>query len=152
MDAVQAAFDVVVVDLPVGAGRPGPTLDGRMIDRLDALVLMLTPDRSALAATLRHVELFAEAIDRGAIAPHVRLAVAMTGDEGSTTLEPADVAERLGDVCVGHVPQCWGRALPNLGFGPTLGVPSLDDAIDGLHRRLVASVIDSRLLGATAPQ
>ncbi|MCU1430589.1 MAG: hypothetical protein JWL83_4589 [Actinomycetia bacterium] len=134
--AVREAFDVVVVDLPVGAGRPGPTLDGRMVDKVDVLLIAATPDRSALAATLRHLELFEEALDRGAVAPHVRAAAVMTGDEGSTLLDPIDVAEMLGDGLIGHVPQLWGRSLPNFGFGPTLGVAFLEAEIDRMHALL----------------
>jgi hypothetical protein len=142
LGAAREAFDVVVVDLPVGAGRPGPTLDGRMVDRLDALLVAATPDRAALAATLRHLELFADAHERGAIAPHVSVAVVMTGDEGSTLLEPGDVAELLGDACIGHVPQLWGRSLPNLGFGPTLGIKSLEAELDRVHGVLADRRVD----------
>jgi cellulose biosynthesis protein BcsQ len=131
--AVREAFDVVVVDLPVGAGRPGPTLDGRMVDRLDVLLVAVTPDRAALAATLRHLELFAEAHTRGAIAPHVSARVVITGDEASTVLGPDEVTDQLGDAYAGHVPQLWGRALPNLGFGPTLGVTFLEEELRRVH-------------------
>ena len=140
--AAREAFDVVVVDMPVGAGRPGPTLDGRLVDRLDGLLLTVTPDRAALAATLRHLELFAEAHHRGAIAPHVFIAVAVTGDEGSSALEADDVVEVLEDACVGTIPQLWGRALPNEGFGPTLGIAFLEDAIDRVHGALSARRVD----------
>jgi MinD-like ATPase involved in chromosome partitioning or flagellar assembly len=136
--ALRDAFDVVVVDLPVGAGRPGPTLDGRMVDRLDVLLVALTPDRPALAATLRHLELFAEAHARGAIAPHVSTRVVITGDEASAVLDPEDVADRLGEACAGHVPQLWGRALPNLGFGPTLGVSFLEAELLRVHATAAA--------------
>jgi hypothetical protein len=138
LDATRAVYDTVIVDLPVGAGRPGPTLDGRLVDRLDAILLAMTPDRPALAATLRHLELFAEAHQRGAIAPHVAIGVVMTGDEASTLLDPLDVAERLGDACVGHVPQLWGRSLPNLGFGPTLGFRFVETEVDRIHAELAA--------------
>ncbi len=135
---LRDAFDVVIVDLPVGAGRPGPTLDGRMVDRLDVLLVALTPDRPSLAATQRHLELFAEACTRGAIAPHVSARVVITGDESSTLLDPDDVAEVLGDACAGHVPQLWGRALPNLGFGPTLGVTFLEAELLRVHEQVAA--------------
>jgi Mrp family chromosome partitioning ATPase len=133
LDAVVRDFDIIVIDQPVGAGRPGPTLDGKMVDRLDVLLVACTPDRSAVAATLRHIELFEEAKERGAVAPHVELYVVMTGDEGSTLLDPLDVAELLGEPLIGHVPQLWGRALPNFGFGPTLGVMFLEAEIERVH-------------------
>jgi MinD-like ATPase involved in chromosome partitioning or flagellar assembly len=142
VSAAREAFDVVVVDMPVGAGRPGPTLDGRLVDRLDGLLLTVTPDRAAVAATLRHLELFAEAHQRGAIAAHVFIAVAITGDEGSSVLDPDDVAEVLGDAWVGNIPQLWGRALPNEGFGPTLGVDFLEEEIDRVHGVLAARRVD----------
>jgi hypothetical protein len=113
-----------------------------MVDRLDALLVAATPDRAALAATLRHLELFAEAHERGAIAPHVSIAVVMTGDEGSTMLEPVDVAELLGEACIGHVPQLWGRSLPNHGFGPTLGISSLEAEFGRVHAVLAARRVD----------
>jgi MinD-like ATPase involved in chromosome partitioning or flagellar assembly len=140
--AARGAFDVVIIDLPVGAGRPGPTLDGRMVDRLDVLLVALTPDRPALAATLRHLELFAEAHTRGAIAPHVSTRVVITGDEASTFLEPDDVAEALADAYAGHVPQLWGRALPNLGFGPTLGVSHLESELLRVHETVASLRMD----------
>jgi MinD-like ATPase involved in chromosome partitioning or flagellar assembly len=138
MIAVRNEFDVVVVDLPVGAGRPGPTLDQRMVDHVDLLVLTVTPDRPALAATLRYLELFAAAQEKREIAPHVRVACVLTGDEGSTVLDPDDVEELLEGAVVARVPQLWGRALPNVGFGPTLGFAFLEQTIDDLHAALAA--------------
>lgn len=138
MASVRNEFDVVVVDLPVGAGRPGPTLDQRVVDHVDVLVLTVTPDRPALAATLRYLELFEAAQDKREIAPHVRVVCVLTGDEGSTVLDPGDVEELLGGAVVARVPQLWGRALPNVGFGPTLGFPFLEQAIDDLHAALAA--------------
>jgi hypothetical protein len=133
--ALRDAFDLVVVDLPVGAGRPGPTLDARLVDHFDALIVTVTPDRAALAATLRHLELFAAAVERGAVAEHVDLAVVITGDEGSVRLDPDEVADMLGGV-TGRIKQLWGRALPNRGFGPTLGIVSLEAEIHGIHEQL----------------
>ena len=37
---------------------------------------------------------------------------------------------------VGSVPQLWGRSEPNLGFGPALAIPELDDAVDSLVAHL----------------
>jgi hypothetical protein len=147
MAAVRRAFEIVVVDLPVGAARPGPTLDGRLVDQVDMLVLAVTPDRPAVAATLRYLELFATAQERGEIAPHVRVACVLTGDEGSTMLDPDDVEELLGDAVVARIPQLWGRALPNVGFGPTLGFGFLERAVDDLHE-LLASRRVSRIEAA----
>jgi cellulose biosynthesis protein BcsQ len=138
MDTVRRAFDVVVVDLPVGAGRPGPTLDARLVDHVDVVVLTVTPDRAALAATLRYLELFATAQENGEIAPHVRAVCVITGDEGSTMLDREDVEDRLGDAVAGHVPQLWGRSLPNCGFGPTLGIGFLEAAVTELHAALAS--------------
>jgi hypothetical protein len=142
LPVLRDAFDVVVVDLPVGAGRPGPTLDARLVDHFDALILTVTPDRAALAATLRHLELFAAAVERGAVAEHVDIAVVMTGDEGSVRLDPEDVADMLGGV-TGRIKQLWGRALPNRGFGPTLGIVSLESEVHRIHEALRAA--DRRL-------
>ncbi len=133
LDGVRDAFDIVVLDLPVGAGRPGPTLDARMVDRVDVLLVAATPDRAAVSATLRHLELFDEAKQRAAVARHVDAFVVMSGDEGSTLLDPVDVAELLGDRLIGHIPQLWGRSLPNFGFGPTLGISFLEAEVERLH-------------------
>jgi hypothetical protein len=135
LPVLRDAFDLVVVDLPVGAGRPGPTLDARLVDHFDALILTVTPDRAALAATLRHLELFASAVERGAVAENVDIAVVITGDEGSVRLDPEDVADCLGGV-TGRLHQLWGRALPNRGFGPTLGIVSLETEIHRIHTHL----------------
>jgi Mrp family chromosome partitioning ATPase len=135
LPVLRDAFDVVVVDLPVGAGRPGPTLDARLVDHFDALIVTVTPDRAALAATLRYLELFAAAVERGAVADHVDIAVVITGDEGSVRLDPDDVADCLGGV-TGRLHQLWGRALPNRGFGPTLGIVSLETEIHRIHSHL----------------
>jgi hypothetical protein len=54
MAAVRNEFDVVVVDLPVGAGRPGPTLDQRVVDHVDVLVLAVTPGFGVRARWIVH--------------------------------------------------------------------------------------------------
>jgi hypothetical protein len=72
--------------------------------------------------------MFETARDRGEIGA-VRLAVLCTGDESTAVFEPPEVEAILGIDTVGRVPQLWGRAAPNLGFGPALAIPELDDAV-----------------------
>jgi cellulose biosynthesis protein BcsQ len=124
---LKAAFDLVVCDLPGGATGPGLAL-GTRLDLLDWLVLAVTPEPSAVAATSHFLELFQTARDRGDIGP-VRLAVVCTGDESSAVMALGDVEERLGVPVAGRIPQLWGRAEPNFGFGAALAIPELDDAV-----------------------
>ena len=65
----------------------------------------------------------------------MRLAVLCTGDESCAVFEPEEVEAILGVATVGRVPQLWGRSEPNLGFGPALAIPELDDAV---HDMLMA--------------
>jgi MinD-like ATPase involved in chromosome partitioning or flagellar assembly len=138
LGAVQGAYDVLFVDLPVGTGRPGPTLDARLTDHLDVLLIAVTPHRAAIAATLRHLELIDEARERGSLDPALPVGVVITGDEGSSVLDAAETAELIGDAVVGVVMQLWGRALPNFGFGPTLGIGGLTEQFDAVHAAVCA--------------
>jgi hypothetical protein len=59
----------------------------------------------------------------------VQLAVVCTGDESSTVLSLSEVEVILEVAVAGRVPQLWGRAEPNRGFGAALAIPELDDAV-----------------------
>jgi cellulose biosynthesis protein BcsQ len=124
---LRAAFDLVVCDLPGGASGPGLAL-GTRLELLDWLVLAVTPEPSAVAATSHFLELFQTARARGNIGG-VRLAVVCTGDEGSAVLSLGEVEAMLDVAVSGRVPQMWGRAEPNHGFGAALAIPELDDAV-----------------------
>lgn len=126
LPAVRAAFDVVVVDLPGGPSGPGSIVGGRL-DLLDWLVLCVTPEPGAVAAAQHFLEMFDTA--RGHGESEVKLAVVCTGDESSSELDVAAVEDTLGVSVAGRIPQLWGRAEPNLGFGPALAIPDLDDAV-----------------------
>jgi hypothetical protein len=95
---------------------------------LDWLILTVTPEPGAVAATSHFLELFQTARDRGDMGT-VRLAVVCTGDEGSAEMTTAEVASRLDIPVSGRIPQLWGRAEPNRGFGAALAIPELDDAV-----------------------
>jgi len=124
---LRDAFDLVVCDVPGGPSGPGLALGARL-ELLDWLVLAVTPNRSAVAATSHFLELFQTARDRGDIGS-VKLAVVCTGDENSCDLSTSEV-ERLLEVGVaGRIPQLWGRSEPNRGFGAALAIPELDDAV-----------------------
>lgn len=126
LPALAENFDVVVCDVPGGPSGPGTVVGGRL-ELLDWLVLAVTPEPGAVAASRHFLELFDTARRRGDVA--VKLAVVCTGDESSTVLGVGEVERTLGIAVAGRIPQLWGRAAPNLGFGPALAIPDLDDAV-----------------------
>ena len=127
IDPLRDAFDVVVIDLPGGPSGPGRAV-GNRLEKLDWLLLAVTPEPDAIAAAAHFVEMFETARMKGDVGD-VRLAVVCTGDESTAMFEPEEVEAILGVATVGRVPQLWGRAAPNLGFGPALAIPELDDAV-----------------------
>ncbi len=135
---LRDGFDIVVCDLPGGPSGPGHAVGARL-ELLDWLILAVTPEPSAVAATSHFLELFQTARDRGDIGG-VRLAVVCTGDEGSTFMSRAEVEVALDVPVLGRVPQLWGRSEPNRGFGAALAIPELDDAVYDLF----AAFRDSR--------
>jgi hypothetical protein len=100
---------------------------GSSLELLDRLILAVTPEPGAVAAARHFLELFDEARRRGAMG--VELAVVCTGDESSTELDIDEMATQLGVEIAARIPQLWGRAVPNFGFGPALAIPELDDAV-----------------------
>jgi hypothetical protein len=127
LPALKEAFDVVICDGPGGPTGPGSVVGARL-ELLDWLVLALTPEPGSVQAAAHFLEHFETARDRGDIGD-ARLAIVSTGDESSTVFEPADIEAILGCAVAGRVPQLWGRAEPNFGFGPALAIPDLDDAV-----------------------
>ncbi len=125
--ALRETFDVVVCDLPGGPSGPGQAL-GTRLDLLDWLVLTVTPEPGAVAATSHFLELFQTARTRGDLG-RVRLAVVCTGDESSAVMTVSEVAAALDVPVSGRIPQLWGRSEPNWGFGAALAIPELDDAV-----------------------
>jgi hypothetical protein len=124
---LRNAFDLIVCDLPGGPSGPGLALGARL-ELLDWLVLAVTPEPMAVAATSHFLEHFQTARDRGDIGG-VRLALICTGDENSTQMSRSDVEIALDTPVLGRIPQLWGRAEPNRGFGAALAIPELDDAV-----------------------
>jgi hypothetical protein len=124
---LRDAFDLIVCDLPGGPSGPGLALGARL-ELLDWLVLAVTPEPMAVAATSHFLEHFQTARDRGDIG-NVRLALVCTGDESSTQMSSCDVESILDSPVLGRIPQLWGRAEPNRGFGAALAIPELDDAV-----------------------
>ena len=141
LPALRDAFDVIVCDLPGGPSGPGSVL-GNRLEQLDWLVLAVTPEPAAVAAASHFLELFETARTRGDVGS-VELASVCTGDENSAVLDRIDVEAALGMRVAARIPQLWGRAEPNLGFGPALAIPDLDDASYDL---LVSFVRDRDLL------
>jgi cellulose biosynthesis protein BcsQ len=146
---LREAFDVVVCDLPGGPSGPGRAL-GTRLDLLDWLVLAVTPEPGAVAATSHFLEHFQTARDRGEIGD-VRLAVVCTGDEGTAVLSPSEVGRTLDVAVSGRIPQLWGRAEPNRGFGAALAIPELDDAVYDLFAGFCEGHAREHRLLAIAP-
>ncbi|MGQ0824916.1 MAG: hypothetical protein ACT4OX_07815 [Actinomycetota bacterium] len=126
--ALRRAFDVVVCDLVGGPTGPGRVVGARL-DVLDWLLLAVTPEPGAVAASQHFLEHFNTARQREVIEPDLQVGVLCTGDESSAELSFAEVGAALDAPVVGTVPQLWGRAEPNLGFGAALAIPELDDAV-----------------------
>jgi hypothetical protein len=144
---LQANHDVVICDLPGGPTGPGLAVGARL-DLLDWLVLAVTPNNASIAAANHFLEHFETAKQRGDLGD-VRLAIVATGDESSMLFETQDVELMLGVNVAARIPQLWGRAEPNFGFGPALSIPELDDAVYDLlmqfrqgheHRRDLISI------------
>jgi MinD-like ATPase involved in chromosome partitioning or flagellar assembly len=127
LPVLRDAFDVVVCDLPGGPSGPDSVV-GNRLELLDWLVLTVTPEPGAVQAAAHFLELFTTAQQRGDVRG-VQLAVVCTGDESCSELEADRVASMLGTSVASRIPQLWGRAEPNLGFGPALAIPELDHAV-----------------------
>lgn len=132
--ALRETFDVVVCDLPGGPSGPGQALGARL-DLLDWLVLTVTSDAGAVAATSHFLELFQTARAYGDLG-RVQLAVVCTGDESSAVMTDSEVAAALDVPVSGRIPQLWGRSEPNWGFGAALAIPEVDDAVVDLFESL----------------
>ncbi len=135
--AAQADHDLVVIDLPLRAGGPGPALDSGLVDRLDRLVVVTDGSVDDLDATRRHLGLLAELTRRGRLDARLTVEIAVTGPDAADEATRGDVARRVGVATVAAVPQWWGSAPANFGFGPTLGFPALDAALLALVADLV---------------
>jgi hypothetical protein len=140
---LAGAFDVVIWDLVGGPNGPGRVV-GESLDMLDWLLLAVTPAPGAVAAAQNFLEHFETARKRGVIGRRLRLGVVCTGDEGCTQYDTDEVASQLGIEVIGSIPQLWGRAEPNLGFGPALAIPELDDAVIDVFSALWSSVESDR--------
>ena len=135
LDAARAEFDVVVVDL----GRPAPAVGDGWRDAalpLDWVLVAVTPEATPVEAAARFLAELRLAPPRRRDGAPVGVGAVTTGDEGSTGLSGDEVEERLGEAVLGNVRQLWGRAAPNAGFGPALGIGELDEAVAALLGRL----------------
>jgi MinD-like ATPase involved in chromosome partitioning or flagellar assembly len=135
---VSRDHDLVVVDLPLGAGAPGPSLDAGLAGLLDRLVIMTSVTPESLTATARYTRLVAEAHRRGHIRDTLELVVTLALDAPAAPHELVQATNEVGLPVLGAVPQYWGRTPPNLGFGPTLGFAPLDAALRRLGQAPVA--------------
>lgn len=125
---LRVAADLVVVDLPVADGHWRRDGVAQLVHALDVLVLAVTPDRPTVAAARRLLDAMPHAVERGWLPAGLRVRTAITGDEGSTMLDPREVVDGL-DVPGAVVPQWWGRTPPNFGFGPTLQIPEIETGL-----------------------
>jgi hypothetical protein len=128
---LRVAADLVVVDLPVADTQWRRDGVAQLVQALDVLVLAVTPDRPSVAAGRRLLDAVPHAVERGWIPAGLRVRTAITGDEGSTMLDPHEVIEAF-DVPGTTVPQWWGRTPPNFGFGPTLQIPEIEAGLAAL--------------------
>lgn len=128
-------FDVIICDLVGGPSGPARAVSGRL-EQLDWLLLAVTPDHESVSDAAHFLDELRQLQDNGDIAEAVRVGVVITGDESSVGLSADAVGAALGCPVLGSVPQIWGRAAPNLGFGAALGIADLDDAIADLFDRL----------------
>ena len=131
-EPLREAFDVVVYDLPGGPTGPGQVMGARL-EKLDWLVLAVTPVEEAIASAAHFIELFETARSHGEIG-QVGLAIVTTGDESSVQFQPEEVEAILGVSTLVRIPQLWGRSEPNVGFGPALAIPELDDSVEDMLR------------------
>lgn len=136
---LRVAADLVVVDCPVATAPLQRDPATTILGAVDVLVVAVTPDRTSVAAARKLVDSLPHAAERGWVAPNVVVRIAVTGDEGSSALDPAETAADLADLTtVGTVagtavvPQWWGRTPPNFGFGPTLQIPEIDRGLAAL--------------------
>jgi hypothetical protein len=140
-------FDVVICDLPTPVLAPGcSTSPGgeAALDGLDWLLVAVTPDVEPVAATTTFLaQLDDGRCDNGPFRGATRIGVVTTGDEASTDLAPEVVARALRRPVLASVPQLWGRARPNLGFGAALGIAELDDAVAALFDALLDPIADA---------
>jgi hypothetical protein len=147
----RAIFDRVVVDLPVATGMPVGAAEAAVLAHLDVLLIAVTARDDAIGAARCHLEELRLAAAQGVIDPGLDVRLVLTGDEGSATLDVNGALQMLGDAAallVGSVVQLWGRSEPNLGFGPTLGVPSLDRSMAAIVAALECPLgADSELVG-----
>ncbi len=140
-------FDVVICDVFGGPSGQTPIGSGGL-DRLDWLLVAVTPQEDAVADAAEFVAHLQAEAEHGAIAAAVGLGVVLTGDEGTVGGEgtgelTADaISARLAAPVMGSVRQLWGRSVPNLGFGAALGIDDLDDAVGSLFSRLDQNFAD----------
>lgn len=148
--AAQTDHDLVVIDLPLRAGGPGPALDSGLIDRLDRLVVVTDGSAADLDATRRHLELLAELTRRGRLEARLAVEIVVTGPDAADEPTRGDLARRLDVAAVAAVPQWWGSAPANFGFGPTLGFPALDAALLVLVADLAVGARPARRLASVS--
>jgi cellulose biosynthesis protein BcsQ len=140
-----STFDVVVTDLLGGPTGPGQIVGSRL-DVLDWLLLAVTPEPGAVAASRHFLEHFETARSRGVVGPPLQLGVLCTGDESSTEMTRGEVQAELDAPVVGSITQFWGRTEPNPGFGPALPMPELDAAVLDLHAVLQTGTATHQLV------
>jgi MinD-like ATPase involved in chromosome partitioning or flagellar assembly len=110
--ALRSAFDVLVIDAPVGLGEAPWHAD--ILRSVDVLLVAVTADASALGSALRYLHSLASARNRGVLASTFATHVVLTGaDDGSRTIDDVDIARKLQGISVlGSIPQLWGRQRP----------------------------------------
>jgi MinD-like ATPase involved in chromosome partitioning or flagellar assembly len=114
---LRAGFDYLVVDAPVGLGVDAPESDRAILHHVDALVVAVTADPSAIGGALRYLNTLAVARNRNALPSSFSIHLALTGSDhdGTRTLyDEAQLDRKLhGLSVVATIPQLWGRQRPD---------------------------------------
>ncbi len=116
LGSLRTGFDYVVVDAPVGLGVETPESDRAILQHVDALLVAVTADPSAIGGALRYLNALVVARNRNLLPPTFSIHLALTGGERDRAhaLDGAQLDRKLqGLPVVAAVPQLWGRGRPD---------------------------------------
>ena len=119
LDQLRAAFDFVVVDVPIGFGSNGEAWEEAMLERIDALLVAVSAEPSAFGGALRYLNTLGSLRTRRAIPGTFDTHLVLTGseDDGSRSLATERALDRKlrGVPVLASIPQLWGRRMPRVG-------------------------------------
>lgn len=133
LDPLRRSFDFLVVDAPVAVGVGGQEWEQTMLGEIDVLLVAVSAEPSAAGGMVRYLSTLAAGRARGGIPPRFAIHVVLTGNEEDNSrvlLTERELDRNLSGISVvGHVPQLWGRKLPDFARGAGLD-PSLRDQFE----------------------